>query len=322
MPSTPTVVPETPCNLCQGTEAELVGVKDRHGKPLRSLLCQGCGLVFSDPRPEESAEQDYYREHYRQEYKGFFVPRPVQAYRGALGARDRLRNLSHLLPKDAPILDIGCGAGEFPFVLQSDGYQAAGLEPDRACGEFARKSLDLEIESRPLTEPMPSGGPFQVITLFHVLEHLVDPQKALQLLGSWLAPDGRLIVEVPNVESHCTAPHHRYHRAHLYTFNTVTLAATGEASGLTAVEYMSPPDGGTITVVFAPGESEAATSDLPHNAARVRHALDSYTNTKHYLGGTLLRQQLSKLRRNARVWWMTRGVSDPVAAIRLAARRE
>jgi 2-polyprenyl-3-methyl-5-hydroxy-6-metoxy-1,4-benzoquinol methylase len=278
--------------------------------------------VFSDPRPDEASEQDYYRERYRQEYKGFFVPRPVQAYRGALGAWDRLARLRSILPKDGPILDIGCGAGEFPFVLKSQGYNASGLEPDQACAEFARTRLDLRIESRPLEDPVPGGGPFQVITMFHVLEHMVDPRSALRLLASWLGEDGRLVVEVPNVESQCTAPHHRFHRAHLYSFNIVSLAATGEAAGLTCTDRMSTPDGGTITAVFARGVSSEATGQLPANADRVRRSLEGYTNLRHYLGGTLIRQQWSKLRRNARVWWATRRLTDPVEAVRLATERE
>lgn len=314
------VAPETSCNLCHGSEAELIGTRDRRGRPLRTVLCRGCGLVFSDPRPEEAAEQAYYRDRYRQEYKGVFTPRPAQAYRGVLGALDRIARIEHLLGADAAVLDVGSGAGEFPYVLQSRGYAPRALEPDRACAAFARERLRLDVESRPLAGPVPQGGPFDVITLFHVLEHLVDPLGALSLLASWLAEDGTLVVEVPNVEARTTAPHHRFHRAHLYGFNAVTLAAAGEAAGLEALEHMETPDGGTITAVFARGESRCATDRLAVNSERVRQALDGYTNARHYLGGTLLRQQLSKLRRNARIWRETRRLSDPVEAIRLAAR--
>ena len=94
MRKTTTIVPGSACNLCRGTDAVLVSSSDRHPKPLRTLLCRGCGLMFSDPRPEEAAEQDYYRDQYRQEYKGIFLPRPVQAYRSAL---DGYTNARHYL---------------------------------------------------------------------------------------------------------------------------------------------------------------------------------------------------------------------------------
>ncbi len=320
MKAAPRVAPEAPCNLCDGSETELIGTRDRRGRPLRTVLCRGCGLVFSDPRPEEAAEQAYYRDRYRQEYKGVFTPRPAQAYRGVLGALDRIARIEHLLRPGAAVLDVGSGAGEFPYVLRSRGYAARAVEPDRACAEFARERLRLNVESRPLAGPAPQGGPFDVITLFHVLEHLVDPRGALRLLATWLAGDGRLVVEVPNVETRTTAPHHRFHRAHLYGFNAVTLAAAGESAGLRAVEHLETPDGGTITAVFARGESRTATDRLAVNSERVRRALDGYTNARHYLGGTVLRQQLRKFRRNARIWRVTRGLSDPVEAIRLAAQ--
>ena len=162
-------------------------------------------------------------------------------YKSTLGARNRVEGLRHLLPTSGRLLDIGSGVGEFPYILKSLGYDARGMEPDVACAEFARERLDLEIEARPLENPPPAGAPFAAITMFHVLEHLGDPRSALGLLRSWLSAGGKLIVEVPNVESRATAPHHRFHRAHLFGFNPVTLGALGEANGMRAVEYMIPP---------------------------------------------------------------------------------
>ena len=193
-----------------------------------------------------------------------------------------------------------------------------GLEPDAAYCAFARRRLGLDVEARPLEAPPPAGSPFAAITIFHVLEHIENPREALATLQSWLEPEGVLVVEVPNIESRRTAPHHRFHRAHLYHFNVETLAAMGEMNGLNAMKAITAPDGGTITLIFA-RETPRRIRRLDDNPARVRQALDGYTNLHHYLGGTLVRRQLRKLGQQLRGRWTCRGLRDPVEVLERVA---
>jgi len=314
-----TVVPERPCNLCGSTGAGIVSERDRRGRPLRTLLCQECGLVFTDPRPSSSALDEYYRDEYRKEYKGRKLPRVMQVYRNTLAARERLALVVPHVAPGGSVLDIGSGSGEFLYLLRRSGYRARGLEPDRGYSSYAQDRLGLDVESRPLGLPAPSGAPFAAITIFHVLEHLEDPLAAVEILRSWLEPGGALIVEVPNIESRSTAPHHRFHRAHLYHFNAETLAGVGEANGLEAVRLITAPDGGTITIVFR-RDSPPDSRSLRGNAERVRQSLEGYTDVDHYLGGTLVRQQLRKLGQNLRGRWVCRGTRDPADVLERVAK--
>jgi SAM-dependent methyltransferase len=204
---------------------------------------------------------------------------------------------------------------EFLYLLQHHGYDVRGIEPDLAYASFARDELGLRIEARPLGSPVPAGGPFEIITLFHVLEHLNDPGAAMELLETWLAPGGRLVIEVPNVESHCTAPHHRFHRAHLFSFNRSTLRRLGDLNGLKPVAWVLPEDGGTITMIFERAARKAKAGEIPANATRVRDALNSYTNVQHYLGGKLVRQQFRKLIQNVRDRIVIRSFDRPRALL-------
>lgn len=312
--SGPTIAPDHPCNLCGSRDAVVVSERDRRSQPLRSLLCLGCGLVYTDPRPQAAELAAWYREGYRLEYKGHRHPRPMQVYRNTIAAGDRLARMQGRVPPAGRLLDVGSGSGEFLYLARHAGYRTRGLEPDSGYSAWTRDHLGLEVETRPLDAGPPSGAPFDVITIFHVLEHLGNPREAVATLSEWLRPSGYLVVEVPNIESRCTAPHHRFHRAHLFHFNTETLSALGEMSDLRVSDTVLSQDGGTVTIIFT-REPPPSRRVLEGNAARVREALDAYTNLRHYLGGTLLRQQVEKLGRNLRGRWVCRGAGEPAEVL-------
>ena len=95
------------------------------------------------------------------------------------------------------ILDIGAGTGDFLIVAKNDGWQTVGIEPsDRAKGiaigkgiSFVENTTELENQS------------FDVITMWHVLEHVPDLDFQIKELKRLLKPEGTLIVAVPNFKS-------------------------------------------------------------------------------------------------------------------------
>ena len=89
----------------------------------------------------------------------------------------------------------------------------------------------------------------------------------------------------------------------------------GELNELRGLETITARDGWTTTVVFTRGTSDGYRESLAANADRVRDALNAYTDLQHYLGGTLFRQQLHKLRKNIEGRWACRGVSDPAGVL-------
>jgi 2-polyprenyl-3-methyl-5-hydroxy-6-metoxy-1,4-benzoquinol methylase len=99
------------------------------------------------------------------------------------------------------LLDVGCGPGEFLAEMSRRGWQVAGLDADPKAVERARARLGPAVACHGVEELPPSSGPYDVITLWHVLEHLERPRQALQLLAAQLAPGGRLLIAVPNLES-------------------------------------------------------------------------------------------------------------------------
>lgn len=97
------------------------------------------------------------------------------------------------------VLDIGAADGSVAAVLAASGCTVTGVEPDPSAAAVAREVCDRvlvsDVES---VDPDALGGPFDAIVVLDVLEHLVDPVGVLQRVRPLLAPQGRLVVSVPN----------------------------------------------------------------------------------------------------------------------------
>lgn len=114
---------------------------------------------------------------------------------------ERWDMLPELEPPYGRVLDVGCGAGATGRALRKSGAeQLVGVEPNAAAAEGARTVFDV-VHEAPIEGLLESGaveGPFDVILLYDVLEHLVDPASVLKALRPLAAPDARLHVSVPN----------------------------------------------------------------------------------------------------------------------------
>jgi SAM-dependent methyltransferase len=197
------------------------------------------------------------------------------------------------------VLDFGSGGGEFVFMLRELGYEARGIEPNVGYAEYSRDVLGIPVQIGGFTTASVQDESLDLITLFHVAEHLEHPVEAFRKASGWLRVGGRLYIEVPNIESQCTWPSSRFHQAHLYNFNAATLAHAGRCAGLTPVSTFPSSDGGNVTAVFektgrAP---EALPAELPGNAARVRRILRGHSILRHFFTAHPYVRPLKKLQR-------------------------
>src|SRR5206468_10818018 len=95
------------------------------------------------------------------------------------------------------LLDVGCANGRFLHQMRTVGWRGAGIEIDPAAAAKARSVTPEIFVGDPVDAPF-ADGVFDVVTSFHVVEHLTRPLAALSRMIGWLAPGGLLIVEVPN----------------------------------------------------------------------------------------------------------------------------
>lgn len=286
-----------PCNLCGETEVTVLSRRSRSGRPLRTVACVNCGLAWSDPRPHDARR--FYEQEYRVEYKRTFTPKPKHVLRAGRVALARLQKIAAYVRPGLRALDVGSGGGEFAYLLRSRGCTVTGVEPNRGYAEFARREFGLEIVRGFIDEVTLPPASFDLITIWHVLEHTEDPGAVLAHLRAALKPEGVLVVEVPNVEATCQAPRSTFHEAHLYSFNGACLQALAQKAGLRTIDLSLSSDGGNILAIFCPAAASAQRSRwaLPGNHARVTGVVQAHARRPYWLTSHPYRRAAGRLRR-------------------------
>jgi 2-polyprenyl-3-methyl-5-hydroxy-6-metoxy-1,4-benzoquinol methylase len=144
----------------------------------------------------------------------------------------RFEMLKSILP-NKKILDFGCGNGGFILRGKELAAEIVGLEVEKRVQDYwsGRMNVVPDLES--------AGGGYDLITAFHVVEHLPDPRKVLREMSEHLSDNGMIVVEVPSSEDalltmyECVAfQRFTYWSQHLFLFNTNTLQTVVNQSGL------------------------------------------------------------------------------------------
>lgn len=274
------ITAENACNLCGHDQVSVLANRSRSGAALRSVCCVRCGLAWSDPRPHDA--RAFYADEYRVAYKQTVEPKPKHVLRAGRVAMDRAGKISALLKQPLRVLDVGSGGGEFAYLLRTLGHDVTGVEPNRGYAAYAEREYGLAIQRGFIDEAVQPDASVDLITVWHVLEHTESPRDVLAQLRRALRPDGRLVVEVPNLEATCQSPRSSFHEAHLYTFNPATLEAMGASAGLALQSLQVSADGGNLTAVFAVS-APAACAGLPGNHDKVSAIVSRHTALRHYL---------------------------------------
>jgi 2-polyprenyl-3-methyl-5-hydroxy-6-metoxy-1,4-benzoquinol methylase len=98
------------------------------------------------------------------------------------------------------MLDVGCSSGARMTSMKALGWEVSGIEFSEEVARIARKEHERVFAGDILAAPFP-GHSFDLVTCYHVLEHVTNPRAVLEKMISWLAPGGRLVLEMPNAAS-------------------------------------------------------------------------------------------------------------------------
>lgn len=99
------------------------------------------------------------------------------------------------------LLDIGCGNGRFLSTMRKLGWQTHGVEKSPKASRYAREELHLDVNTGDLLDSKYQDNFFDVVTMWHSLEHLFEPLKTLKEIRRIIKNDGLLVVSVPNIDS-------------------------------------------------------------------------------------------------------------------------
>ena len=243
-----------PCAITGSKSAIVICQKDRHGKALRNVISKKSGLIFVDPVPFKSTE-DFYKTEYRKSYKGVHQPKPKHIYRAGRIALQRFSRVEKYLPDSASCLDAGSSSGEFVYLLKNRGFNAVGVEANIPYAKYSQLELQIPVTISPFSQ-FTTKQKFDLITMFHVLEHLEFPERDLAHLRQFLKPNGYFIIEVPNILYPNMSFLHKWHPGHLFSFTDQTLSLIMEKAGFETVSCAPVDNGGNLWGVFRIKESK------------------------------------------------------------------
>jgi SAM-dependent methyltransferase len=199
------------CNLCGADDAStLFRKKDKlkvSGEEFGVVKCRRCGLLYLNPRPEQEVIAGFYPDRYswKEDLEaGSPLTRLVRGmekrYRYHL-LRGEVRKVIQFAGRHAgKLLDVGCGTGDRLDVFRSFGFETLGVEISGSA-DYAAQIMKLNVRKGDLFGARFPDAFFDVITLYHVLEHTHDPFSVCKEIARVLKEDGRLVIQVPNADS-------------------------------------------------------------------------------------------------------------------------
>ena len=204
------------CPLCDSDQTTpfLIAQDMYTGEPHHIVRCARCGLIQTRLSPSSEAMYVYGGTADAGARFGS-AQRLLRMFR-----RARVRQFARRRPGRA--LDVGCGDGSFLEALAQEGWEVFGTELSPEIAVTAKQRLGDRISVEKMGNPAHVEASFDLITFWHVLEHLDNPRQALSEARRLIKPGGTVIIAVPNIESfqaqlfkqdwlHLDVPRHRWH---------------------------------------------------------------------------------------------------------------
>jgi 2-polyprenyl-3-methyl-5-hydroxy-6-metoxy-1,4-benzoquinol methylase len=184
---------------CGATTAHPLGTFPTGVGTFALVQCDGCGVQALDPQPTDAQLTAAYASDYYGATRRKFIW-PISSLVGLFQNR-RARMAAKWLPKGGRILDIGCGNGGFLAQMQDMGFAVEGTEWSAHSAARVPAECSIAVHVGDLLSLDLPRQAYDLITLWHVFEHLRQPREALLRIGDLLAPSGALIMSMPNAES-------------------------------------------------------------------------------------------------------------------------
>ena len=188
------------------------------------VSCETCEFKFTNPRPEDEKLGNYYKsdDYISHTNNKIGVFNKLYHYARKKSINIKLKLIKHKA-SGKKILDIGSGTGEFLKASESLGYSGIGIEPSEIARNNAIKNHNLKI-SKDTSLKQFEANEFDVITMWHVLEHVSDLNNTIKDILKIIKKDGKLIVGVPNHNSYDAKFYGKYWAAwdvpiHLWHFS-------------------------------------------------------------------------------------------------------
>lgn len=211
------------------------------------VQCASCNLEFTNPRPSQADIGVYYASADYVSHSDENAPGLINAiYRKVrtITLVQKSNLVEGFLPQKGKLLDIGCGTGAFAGHMQQRGWKVEAVEPDTGAAQKARQTHKLQVHEEQWLST--AEGQFNLITMWHVLEHVHGLQERFQQLWKLTAAGGYVVIAVPNPNS-VDSKHYgpiwaaRDVPRHLYHFPPAMLRKRMEQEGFESVRTVGMP---------------------------------------------------------------------------------
>jgi len=170
------------------------------------LLDEKSELLITSPRPAANELMKYYEsDDYisHTDSKKSILDKVYQLVKNHTINR-KIDLINSLKKSDKTILDIGCGTGDFLYACEKNNWKIKGIEPSGKARNLASDKLNSDLSIVADIEDLlkNSKETYDVITMWHVLEHVLNLENYIEQLKALLKPNGTLIIAVPNYKSY------------------------------------------------------------------------------------------------------------------------
>lgn len=193
------------------------------------LIDEETELLVTNPQPTESEINKYYEseEYNSHSEKSNSLFDKIYEFVRVINIKNKYSIIEKNIDTKGNILDIGCGTGDFLEFCKSKKWNIHGIEPNKKAREISEKKINIDINPNTSIKKLPDES-FDVITMWHVLEHRYDIIDTIKNLKRIIKPNGIIIIALPNYKSFDAKYYKRYWAAydvprHLFHFSRKTI---------------------------------------------------------------------------------------------------
>ena len=209
-------------------------------------VCRFCGLVCLNPRMDEKGYMEKLIKNYRKDLFGNYLAVPVnpdELYSKAIESpfsKKVFNDLKNYLSNNSKILEIGCGSGEELILFKHNGFNdLTGIDPTPEYFRSLKKFYDIECYNKSLSEldeTLNEKKKFECIILKDVIEHFVEPDKALKIINNLMTENGIFYIITPDLYKFGN-PFSQFCIPHTFYFSRTTLESLLKKCGFKVKRY-------------------------------------------------------------------------------------
>ncbi len=274
------------CDFCDSNDfIELFKARDINQrtstKEYKLVRCKNCGFVFINPQPTSKELQKSYPKTY--------YPKKILTGDYYFYQMDKLKKISEFY-RNGKILDIGCGIGGFLKLARDRGWLTFGVEISSEASRYGEEQFGLDIYNGDFLNSNFTMKDFDVIMLWHVLEHLQKPNEVIKKVFNILKEDGLIVIAVPNFDSfqakcfkenwyHLDVPRHLCQ----FTPNIIKSALEKNGFKIVKIDYFSKENNATGIEFSIVNYIRSKGLTITHTSLSINRTLKGVNFASRYL---------------------------------------